>query len=424
MRILHVSWEYPPVVYGGLGRHVHALARAQAALGHDVAVITQAPTSDDDPRDEGPVHVVRAGGRVMQGDLLADVAAMEQGFIAQGLDEVRLWRPDIIHAHDWMVTDAAVTLRWESGVPLAATIHATEAGRNRGWVSTDLSTAIHSLEWWLANTADALITCSQHMRDEVSVLFGVDGARVIPNGIDTTDWTCPPGAAERIRAVHPGRPLLVYTGRVEWEKGVQTLIAAVPEIRAHHPGLEVIVAGRGSYLPALREQVERLGPNSGVALLGWVPEDDLRGIVTAADLAVAPSLYEPFGLVALEAAALGTPVLVAETGGLAEFAANGRLASTFTPDDPGSLAAAVLADLADPEEMAARAQRATRALAELYDWSSIASQTVAVYAQAVSAAAEPADRAIDPAIWAAIQRRHGLRPPHYSAPPGHLLDTR
>ncbi|MGB8021574.1 MAG: glycosyltransferase family 4 protein [Candidatus Nanopelagicales bacterium] len=418
MRILHLSWEYPPVIYGGLGRHVHALARAQASLGHEVAVITQAPTSEDLRLDEGPVHVVRAGGRQMQGDLLAHVAAMEQDFIDQGLDLVCRWRPDAIHAHDWMVTHAAVALRRESGVPLTATIHATEAGRNQGWVSTDLSTAIHCLEWWLANTADELITCSQHMREEVRALFGVQGATVIPNGIEAAEWTCPPGAAERIRAAHPGRPLVVYTGRVEWEKGVQTLLAAVPEIRSHHPDLAVIVAGRGSYLPSLREQAEQIGPDADVALLGWVSEDDLRGIVTAADLAVAPSLYEPFGLVALEAAALGTPVLVANTGGLAEFAGNGRLASTFTPGDPRSLAAAVLSDLSAPEAMAARAQRATRALAEQYDWSSIAGQTVSVYNRAVSTG-RPSEHAPQPAV----QSRHDLRPPQYATPPGHLLGS-
>lgn len=419
MRILHVSWEYPPVIYGGLGRHVHALARAQASLGHEVAVITQAPTSPDLRPDEGPVHVVRAGGRQMQVDLLAHVAGMEQDFIDHGLDLVRSWRPDIIHAHDWMVTHAAVTLRLESGVPLTATIHATEAGRNQGWVNTELSTSIHCLEWWLANTADVLITCSQHMREEVRALFGVQDARVIPNGIEVADWACPPGAAERIRAAYPGRPLVVYTGRVEWEKGVQTLVAAVPEIRAQHPDLAVVVAGRGSYLPALRDQVEQLGRDAGVTLLGWVSEDDLRGIVTAADLAVAPSLYEPFGLVALEAAALGTPVLVANTGGLAEFAQNGHLASTFAPGDPRSLAAAVLANLAAPEAMAARAQRATRALAEHYSWSSIAGQTVGAYAHAITAGGLPYEHPHAPDV----ELRHGIRPPQYAAPPGHLLGS-
>ena len=103
---------------------------------------------------------------------------MECEFTGHGNALLADWQPDVVHAHDWMVAHAAVALRRRSGAPLTATIHATEAGRNRGWVTTDLSTAIHGIEWWLANTSDAVITCSRTMRDEVRTLFGVDrGAR-------------------------------------------------------------------------------------------------------------------------------------------------------------------------------------------------------------------------------------------------------
>ena len=435
MRILHLAWEYPPVMYGGLGRHVHALANAQAANGHDVTVITQGardaaggggsrpagarvhadgPAHGDGHGDEA-VRVVRAGAEALRDDphdLLSRVARMEEGFTAAGELLVGEWSPDVVHAHDWMVGHAAVRLREVSAAPLVATIHATEAGRNRGWITSDLSTTIHCLEWWLAHTADAVIACSHAMADEIAQLFEVRAARVIANGIDLTRWTPPNGAADRMRAANAGAaPLLAYTGRVEWEKGVQTVLAALPRLRRNHPGLRLLVAGRGSYLPRLQDQARQLGLGDSTRFLGWVSEEDLRAVVTVSDLAIAPSLYEPFGLVALEAAALGTPVVVAETGGLAEFAGGGERARTFRPGDPEDLAEAVEADLAAPEAARERARRASTSLTVHYDWRVIAEATAEVYQAAVDRTGSSGEPA-----------RYTIDPPRFAAPMGRLLD--
>lgn len=426
MRLLHLAWEYPPVVYGGLGRHVHALASAQAANGHDVVVITQAIAGegpDSAEVDDGPVRVLRTGSGpapVAAHELLGRVAQMETAFTACGAQLLESWSPDVIHAHDWMVSHAGAALRRASGAPLVATIHATEAGRNNGWVANDLSTRIHAAEAWLAQTADAVITCSAAMRREVQQLFGVTEVHVIANGIDLTHWASPNGAAERMRARNAdAQPLLAYTGRVEWEKGVQTILAALPQLRRDHPRVRLVVAGRGSYLPALEAQAQDLGLGDAAHFLGWVSENDLRGLVAAADLVIAPSLYEPFGLVALEAAALGTPVVVSDTGGLAEFAAEGQRALTFRPGDPDSLARAVHASLADPAGARARAARATEALAVHYDWRVISEATTVVYRGARrSLGRGPGDPA-----WQQAQQRHRLDQPHLAAPPGHVLDT-
>jgi glycogen(starch) synthase len=426
MRILHLAWEYPPVMYGGLGRHVHALAQAQARAGHEVVVITQAPSSAAPTQvtssEDDPVRVVRATidpSTHDPTDLMAHVAEMECEFVGHGNALTEGWLPDALHAHDWMVAHAAVALRGRTRTPLTATIHATEAGRNQGWVSNPLSASIHGLEWWLANTADALITCSRAMRDEVDVLFGVDTAEVVPNGIEPTDWVPPRYEAQRVRAEHAdARPLIAYTGRVEWEKGVQTLLAAMPELRTAHPGIRLLVAGRGTYLDDLRGQAEHLGLNGSVRFLGWVSEADLRAIVAAADLAIAPSLYEPFGLVALEAAAIGTPLVVSRSGGLAEFADDGRLALTFTPGDAASLARAVSEALADPEENEQRARRAQASALADYAWDDVAARTVEVYRRAGESLGVGPE---DPRHLAA-DARHALTPPHFETPPGRLLD--
>ena len=390
MRILHVAWEYPPVLYGGLGRHVHALANAQARHGHDVVVITQGPAGagPGHPEEPGPVRVLRAAGGPAGhggGELLDHVAQMEWAFASCGEELLSTWLPEVVHAHDWMVSHAAVALRPLSGAPLVATIHATEAGRNGGWVSNDLSTTLHSIEWWLANTADAVITCSAAMDREVRTLFDIGPTTIIPNGIDVADWQCPADAAARIRAENAdASPLIAYTGRVEWEKGVQTILAAMPALRRAHPGIRLLVAGRGSYLPSLVAQAEGLGLGDSARFLGWVSEEDLRAIVCAADLVIAPSLYEPFGLVALEAAALRAPVVVSRIGGLAEFAANGERAGLFPPGSPEGLSLAIEADLADPTGARARAESAHRDVVERFDWARIAERTVALYRSARS----------------------------------------
>lgn len=427
MRILHLTWEYPPVMYGGLGRHVHALANAQAANGHEVVVITQAPNSAAPARvpwgSTGAVRVLRATidpSTHDPRDLLAHVAEMECEFTGHGNALLADWQPDVIHAHDWMVAHAAVALRGRCRAPLTATIHATEAGRNRGWVTTDLSTAIHGIEWWLANTADAVITCSRTMRDEVRTLFGIDSAYVVPNGIEPAEWRRPEFETARISAENAdAHPLIAYTGRVEWEKGVQTLLSAMPALRQEHPGIRLLVAGRGSYLDDLQRQAEHLGLDGSVRFLGWVSEEDLRAIVAAADLAVAPSLYEPFGLIALEAAAIGTPLIVSRSGGLAEFADEDQRALTFAPGDADSLVQAVNAALADPRATHERAERAREAVLADHDWRVLARRTTDVYEQSRAnlgiGPEDPSHQLAD--------ARHALVVPRFDAPPGRLLDV-
>ncbi len=427
MRILHLTWEYPPVMYGGLGRHVHALADAQAANGHDVVVITQAPNSAAPARvpwgSTGPVKVLRATidpSTHDPRDLLAHVAEMECEFTGRGNALFADWQPEVIHAHDWMVAHAAVALRRTCGAPLTATIHATEAGRNRGWVTTDLSTSIHGLEWWLANTSDAVITCSLTMRAEVHRLFGVGHTYIVANGIEPDQWQAPEFETARISAENSdAQPLIAYTGRVEWEKGVQTLVSAMPALRRAHPDIRLLVAGRGSYLDEVRRQAGELGLGESVRFLGWVSEADLRAIVAASDLVVAPSLYEPFGLVALEAAAIGTPLVVARTGGLEEFAADDQRALTFSPGDAGSLEQAINRALAEPAATRQRAQAALEAVRADHDWRELARLTTAVYEHSRE---NLGTRPEDPRRRQA-QARDALRPPRFDAPPGRLLDV-
>ncbi|MFN8126722.1 MAG: glycosyltransferase family 4 protein [Candidatus Nanopelagicales bacterium] len=391
MRIVHISWEYPPLVYGGLGRHVGALATAQARAGHDVTVITQTEAHPVDERLDG-VRVVRHPRDPADLEFRADtmlrwVTGLNRA-LESGVERVAADGPvDVIHGHDWMVTRPVATAQLAMHAPVVATLHATEAGRHQGWLPNEISRAVHSAEWDLAHRATRVIACSAAMGSEVRRLFRLpaESVVVIPNGIDLAQWRVDDHARAEARRTYAGSgPLIVFAGRIEWEKGVHALIDAMRQVSRVDPTARLVVAGRGGREAALRTQAAESGLGETVHFTGWLPESELHALVAAADVAVVPSLYEPFGLVALEAAALGTPLVVARTGGLAEIADEGRVAMTFTPDDPSDLTRVLVRTLADPEAAASRARAARADLETVYNWELIAAQTVAAYESAAA----------------------------------------
>ena len=396
MRILMLSWEYPPVVVGGLGRHVHALARKLGEQGHDVVVLCRQPTGSDattnptsDFASDG-VRVIRIAEDpphlVFERDLVAWTLAMGHGMIREGLRLLRMWQPDVVHAHDWLVTHPAVTLSETAEVPLVATIHATEAGRHSGWLSQPLNQQVHSVEWWLANRADSLITCSAAMRAEATHLFDVDPdtITVLHNGIEPRRWRVRPADVAEARERHGASdaPLLLFFGRLEWEKGVQDLIAGLARIRRSHPGARLVVAGTGSHAQWLADQARKHRVLRAVEFAGHLSDRELAAVLSAADAVVLPSRYEPFGIVALEAAAAGTPLVASTAGGLGEVVVDGKTGLSFAPADVDGLTAAVRGVLNDPDAAQRRARAAKARLGTDFDWGRIATGTVNVYATA------------------------------------------
>lgn len=388
MRILHVSWEFPPVMYGGLGAHVVAIATEQARAGHDVTVLTQhGPDTSDLVMVDG-VRVVRAReqGEPQErtfDNLMPWVASMQRAMNRYGRDLLGQWQPEVVHAHDWVVAAAAMTLSRASGAPLVATVHATEAGRHAGWIVGPLSQSVHRREVRLVSAASAVIVCSRAMEDEVVSALGPFSAPVIvvPNGINLDAWQASEaeGAAARARlGVAPSAPMIVYTGRLAHEKGVGTLVDAMPAMLDELGDARLVVAGRGPMESAVRAQVTALGLDASVSCAGFLPEHELRALVAAADCAVVPSLYEPFGMVALEAMALGTPVVASDVGGLAEIITDDATGLLVTPGDPLPLAAAIGRVLRDPV-LATRLAEAARGVATRHSWPLLARRTVEAY---------------------------------------------
>ncbi len=364
MRILMVSWEYPPVVIGGLGRHVHHLSTALAAAGHDVVVLSRRPAGTD-PSTHPSSDEVREGVRVIAAaqdphefgfgtDMMAWTLAMGHAMIRAGLNlkkpgSGRPWRPDVVHAHDWLVAHPAIALAQFYDVPMVSTIHATEAGRHSGWVSGAISRQVHAVESWLVRESDSLITCSASMTDEITELFGPGLAEttVIRNGIDAARW---PFAPRRPRT---GPAELLYVGRLEYEKGVHDLIAALPRIRRTNPGTTLTIAGDGTQQDWLVGQARKYRVLKATRFVGHLHHDELLTALHRADAAVFPSHYEPFGLVALEAAAAGTPLVTSNIGGLGEAVISGQTGVSCPPRDVAALAAAVRTVLRRPGRRAA-----------------------------------------------------------------------
>jgi len=391
MRVLMLSWEYPPVVYGGLGRHVHALTEAMVVAGHQVSVVTQ--QADGEPLRETVagvdlIRVPQDPPYVPLDDILAWTMGFNHALARTALRLTGELRPEVVHAHDWLAGHAGATLRDALRIPLVATVHATEAGRQQGWLRNPVSKSVHSVEWWLTYQARRVITCSSHMRAEIGALFNLPAGKVdvIPNGIDLVRWRVDRVAAEALRdryASGPDAPLLVYTGRLEWEKGLHTLVRAVPRLRRRYPGLRLVVAGRGSKEDELRALARSLRVSRAITFVGWLEPEELAALAAAADCAIVPSIYEPFGIVALEATASGTPLVVADTGGLREIVEHGVTGLRFEPGDVTGLARAVGSVLSD-EVLAHRLVRDARAVLDAnYRWTTIAERTVAVYRRAV-----------------------------------------
>ena len=382
-RVLLLSWEYPPVVAGGLGRHVCALAEALAAAGDTVDVVTRGRDGDPASEIRGGLRVHRVAAPPMPHDLdafLAWVDALNARMVAAGAALARPEATDVVHGHDWLVAAAAAALADRLRAPYLTTIHATEFGRHDGRVAQHPQAHVHAAETWMARRADGVIVCSDYMRDQVAEVFGLDGeaVTVIPNGV-TRRPPAPARDLAALRAVHaaPDERLVLLSGRLVHEKGFQVALTALPAVVRRVGRVRFVVAGAGPHEAELRAQAGALGLDAHGEFLGWVGDEDLDALYRVADVCVVPSLYEPFGLVALEAMAAGCPCVVADTGGLREIVPDDA-GVRVRPRDPRALAEALTLVLGNPA-VRLRLGAAARAHAGTFAWADVARRTGAAY---------------------------------------------
>jgi len=381
-----LSWEFPPRKVGGLAQHVYDLSRFLVRRRLEVHVFTgggaQAPAYE---RVEG-VHVYRTTPyHVSSTDFAAGVVQFNVALLERVMGQFHGPEGcDIIHGHDWLVAYAAKALKHAWRLPLVATIHATEWGRNNG-LHNALQRHISDVEWWLAYEAWRVICCSHYMEDEVRRVFQVpqDKITVIANGVDRQRFEVRQETLRRDDFAAPEEDIVFCAGRLVREKGVQVLLTAAPRIFAGHPRTKLVIAGSGSYEPELRHLAGQLGIAHRVYFTGHLDETRLKQFLRWAAVAVYPSLYEPFGIVVLEAMAARTPVVVSDTGGLSEIVRHGVDGLKFYTGNAGSLADTVLALLHNRSLGRRLAEEAHRRLVADFNWETLAGRTAQVYREVV-----------------------------------------
>jgi glycogen(starch) synthase len=392
-RVLILSWEYPPIVEGGLARHVRKLSEQLVAQGTEVHVLTRGGgrLAARESRHGVTVHRVREPD-FPKDDLDAFITwvdHMNEDMRAAGAELLEEIEPQLVHSHDWLVAGAARRLARDAGVPWLVTVHATEYGRHQGWVDKHPQAHIHGVERRMVRDADHVITCSHYMRRHVADVFRVPAGKVtaIANGIDPSDLQ-PVADLPRLRAryAQPGERLILLVGRLVYEKGFHLALDALPGLIERLGNVRFLVAGSGTADAELKEQAERLGLMEHGSFVGWTGDDELHSLYRIADLCLVPSIYEPFGLVALEAMASGCPCIVADTGGLREVVPGGRrVGLRFRAKDSralGRMAETLLTDDALRERLVAEAREHVLR----FDWADVARQTAEVYREVGGAA--------------------------------------
>jgi glycogen synthase len=397
MRVLIISWEYPPVIEGGLGRHVRKLSESLVRDGVEVHVLTRGGGRLPADADQHGVLVHRVREPQFPRDPSAFVRwvdAMNADMHALAADLCERFDFDLIHSHDWLVAGAARRAARQIKRPWLVTVHATEYGRHQGWVQNHPQSHIHAAERAMVRSADHLITCSRYMRVHVANVFGVRPAKItaIPNGIDPRDLE--PVAADldalRLKYARPEDRLVLLVGRLVYEKGFHLALDALAPIVRRRRGVRFVVAGTGTAEAELKRQARRLGLTDHGAFLGWIGDDMLHSLYRISEVCIVPSIYEPFGLVALEAMASGCLCVVADTGGLREVVpVDGTVGLRFPSRDATALGAVLERILTDD---AARAQLIADAREHVlaFDWTEVAHRTAEIYAALAAGAITPA----------------------------------
>ena len=386
MPVLLISWEYPPVIEGGLGRHVRKLSEHLVADGVEVHVLTRGggrlPAEDE--RHGVIVH------RVREPQFPKDVNAFVRWVGSMNADMRELafeladqHEFDLVHSHDWLVAGAAEAVARRIGCPWLVTVHATEFGRHQGWVQNHPQSHIHAAERAMVRRADRVITCSRYMRGHVARVFGVQPPRitVIPNGVDPRDLepVDPDLVALRARYADPDQLLVLLVGRLVYEKGFHLALDALAPVIRRHGKVRFVVAGTGTAEAELKRQARKLGLSKHGSFLGWVGDDRLHSLYRVADLCIVPSIYEPFGLVALEAMASGCLCIVADTGGLREVVPGDGTAGLRFPSRDAEALRELLERVLTDDAHRTRLVDAAREHVLRFDWAEVARRTLGVY---------------------------------------------
>ena len=387
MKILMLTWEYPPRIVGGIARVVHDLSKRLIKDGHDVTVVTYRDGDTPYFENDKGVKVYRVDNYMIRPNNFIDwIMQLNFNMLAKSSEIIeKEGKFDVIHAHDWLVANAAKALKHAYDIPLVSTIHATESGRNSG-IHDDTQRYINDTEWMLTYESTEVIVNSNFMKGHIQGLFGLpfEKINVIPNGINLTNFNGIERDYEfRRQYASDNEKIILYMGRLVYEKGIQHLISAMPKILNGYNDAKLIIAGKGGMTDELKAQAEALGISNKVYFTGYLNAKQVQKMYKCADVAVFPSTYEPFGIVALEAMLAGVPTVVSDVGGLDEIVEHGVTGMKSYAGNSNSIADSILALLYDHQLAAKVSKNAKANVKELYNWNKIAQDTHFTYQKAI-----------------------------------------
>ena len=387
MKILMLSWEYPPRIVGGIARVVHDLSQRLIRDGHEVTVVTYRDGDVPYYENDKGVNVYRVDNYMIHPNNFIDwIMQLNFNMIAKASEIINeQGKFDVIHAHDWLVAYSAKTLKESYKIPIVTTIHATESGRNSG-IHDEVQRYINDSEWLLTYESTEVIVNSNFMKNDLQRLFGLpyEKINVIPNGISLNNFS---GVEKdydfRRKYAMDNEKIILYVGRLVYEKGIQHLIGAMPKILANYHDAKLVICGKGGMIDELKQETRNLGIENKVYFAGYCDSKTVQKMYKCADIAVFPSTYEPFGIVALEAMLAGIPIVVSDVGGLNEIVEHGVTGMKSYAGNSNSISDSVLSLLFDAKLCDNVSKNAVKKVKELYNWNKIAQDTHYVYEQAI-----------------------------------------
>jgi glycogen(starch) synthase len=386
MRIGILSWEFPPRVVGGIARHCEGLAKALVHQGHEVHIFTLDFPGSPRYEEMNGIKVYRAATELGHPNFLTWVLLFNH-FLGKKMAEVcHSVDLDVMHVHDWLAAFAGISFKHYLKKPMVLTVHSTEIGRAQGLHSPD-SFTIDGIEWWATYEADKVIVCSHSMKNEVCGHFNLpwDKVDVISNAIDTSQYqtSVDRGSVRQRYGVGWGEKMVLCIGRLVTQKGIEYFIRAIPKIAGRFPETKFIIVGEGWSRDSLEAEAQATGQSEKIRFTGFVSDKEVVNLMTSADVLVVPSVYEPFGIVALEGMATGVPVVASQVGGLSEVIEHDRTGVFVYPRSPDSIAWGIGKVLSDSSYGKWLSGNAKDKLEKDYSWEAVATKTVEVYRKLV-----------------------------------------
>ncbi len=410
MKIAVLVYEYPPKIVGGLGTYAAEITRKFVLLGHDVTVFTMNDDQASLPTRElfrgieihRPVHIdvsdslpdvlaedVKKWGRGIR--FFSKILMYNYLSAAKMINELvreEDFKFDLVVAHDWLSIIAGITVKKELGIPLAFHVHSNEHGRTLG----NGSEVVISMEKRGGQMADMVITVSYAMQDElIQAGFPAEKIRVCYNGVDPKKYDPQQVSEQRIKEIKnkygltDDDTMILFVGRLVWIKGVDKLIRAMPQVRKKIPNAKLVVLGLGDMRDYLEGLVRNLHLEDVVKFrFEFIPEEERIAHYAACDVAAFPSLYEPFGIVTLEAMSMEKPVIVgaAGTSGMREIVSiNGHDHCGFhiNPNDPSDIAWGIVSAIQDPNRRIQLGKNGRKRVLEMFSWEEAAKSTIDRY---------------------------------------------